>query len=151
YRGIPIEQLAEKSDFVETAWLLIFGRLPNTVELDRFRGLLSKHAELHEGFKDHCNSFPVDAPPMAMLGSMVNTLCCYYPQLITSDDSTKLEEAAARLMAKVPTLAAYIYRRSHQSPYVAPDPKLKYVENFMHMMFSTDDKRHDTPDEVEQA
>jgi len=151
YRGIPIEQLAEKSDFVETAWLLIFGRLPSAAELERFRGKLAEHAQLHESFKHQFQGFPIGAPPMAMLGAMVNTLSCFYPQFIRSEDNVHFEDAAARLLAKVATISAYIYRSTHGLPHIYPDPKLKYVENFLHMMFSMPYEQHLAHKEVEEA
>jgi len=151
YRGIPIEQLAEKSDFVETAWLLIFGRLPIARELERFRGLLAQHAHLHENFKHHFEGFPVGAPPMAILGAMVNSLSCFYPQFMRSEDNGHFEEAAARLLAKVATIAAYTYRRLHGLPFIYPDPKLDYVDNFLHMMFSMPYEQHVAAHEVEEA
>src|SRR3954470_2801114 len=135
YRGIPIEQLAEHATFIETTWLLIFGRLPTQVELDRFRDRLTEHAPLHEGFRHHFEGFPVDAPPMAMLSAMINTLSCFHPQVLELDDEQFYEEAA-RLIRKVSTIAAYSYRRSLGLPYVYPDPRLRYTANFLHMLFS---------------
>src|SRR5215211_4406045 len=110
YRGIPIERLAEHATFIETAWLLIFGRLPTQAELDHFRDRLTDHAPLHEGFRYHFEGFPVDAPPMAMLSAMINTLSCFHPQVLELDDERFYEEAA-RLVSKVRTIAAYSYRR----------------------------------------
>src|SRR3954469_21632166 len=136
YRGIPIEQLAERSDFVEVAWLLIFGKLPSAPELERFRHRLANNSHLNEAFKHHFEGFPVDAPPMAMLGAMINTLSCFHQQFLQIEGNSMIEEAAARLLAKVATIAAYIYRRTNGLPYIYPDPKLKYVGNFLHMMFS---------------
>jgi citrate synthase len=152
YRGIPIEQLAEKSSFVETAWLLIFGRLPNKTELDRFRGRLSRNALLHESFRHHFEGFPVDAPPMAVLASMVNTLTCYQTEFmqLNGDDET-FEEAAARLISKVRTIAAFSHRKSLGQPHNYPDPNLRYVANFLHMMFSMPHQRYDTDADVEDA
>src|SRR3954470_17899887 len=86
YRGIPIEQLAERSTFIETAWLLIFGRLPTQTELDHFRDRLTFHAPLHESFRHHFEGFPADAPPMATLSAMINTLCCFHPQVLEMED-----------------------------------------------------------------
>ena len=136
YRGIPIEQLAEKSRFIETAWLLIFGRLPKKQELDRFSERLTHNAPLHEAFKHHFEGFPVDAPPMAMLSAMINTLACFHQEFLVLEDEKAFEEAAARLISKVRTIAAYSYRQSLGLPLIYPDPKLRYVANFLHMMFS---------------
>jgi citrate synthase len=150
YRGYPIEQLAEQSSFIETAWLLIFGRLPTRAELDRFRERLTFHAPLHEAFKHHFEGFPVDAHPMAMLSAMVNTLACFPPHY---DEMTEEEIAdeAARLVSKVRTIAAYSYRSSKGLPLIYPDPGLKYVANFLHMMFSMPYAQHIASPEVIQA
>lgn len=151
YRGIPIEQLAEKSRFIETAWLLIFGRLPKQDELARFSARLTANAHLHEAFKHHFEGFPVNAPPMAMLSAMVNTLACFHQQFLELEDEEAFEEAAARLISKVRTIAAYSYRRSMGLPFMWPDPKLKYVENFLHMMFSTPYQQYLAEPEVDRA
>ena len=151
YRGIPIEQIAEKGSFIETAWLLIFGRLPKKDELERFESRLRKNAPLNESFRHHFEGFPVDAPPMAMLAAMVNALACFHKQLLKIEDQEQYEEAAARLLAKVATIAAYIYRRSNGLPFIYPDPKLNYVENFLHMMFSMPYEQHLATTEVAEA
>src|SRR5436305_368852 len=122
YRGIPIEQLAERSNFSETAWLLIFGRLPKPDEFTRYSATLTAHAPLHEAFRHHFEGFPVNAPPMAMLSAMINTLSCFHPQLREHDEEEFYEEAA-RLISKVRTIAAYTYRRSLGLPFIYPDPK----------------------------
>jgi len=150
YRGIPIQQMAENSTFIEVAWLLIFGRLPSRSDLERFSERLTAHAPLHEAFRHHFEGFPVDAPPMATLSAMVNTLACFHPQVLRLDDDQFLEESA-RLMSKVRTIAAYSYRRSMGLPYVYPDPKLKYVPNFLHMMFSMPYAQHIAVPEVAEA
>src|SRR6516165_1421674 len=112
YRGIPIEQLAKHSTFTETAWLLIHGRLPNRAELERFKARLTYHSPLHEAFKHHFEGFLVDAPPMAMLSAMINTLSCF-PRRSDEPAPTTEEgeffEEAARLMSKVRTIADYSY------------------------------------------
>jgi citrate synthase len=136
YRGIPIEQLAEKSSFIEVAWLLIFGRLPKKPELERFRDRLSQNAHINEGMKYHFEGFPSTAPPMAILSAMINTLACFNPQMLDLDSDETFEEAAARLISKVRTVAAYSYRRANGLPFIYPDRKLRYVANFLHMMFS---------------
>jgi citrate synthase len=150
YRGIPIEQLAEKSTFVETAWLLIFGRLPTQGELDRFSQRLTANAPLHEAFKHHFEGFPGTAPPMAMLSAMINTLSCFDPKPEGQGDDEFFEEAA-RLISKVRTIAAYSYRRSHGLPFIYPDPKLRYVANFLHMMFTMPYAQHVASREVVDA
>ena len=151
YRGIPIEQLAAKSRFIEVAWLLIFGRLPKADELQSFSERLSNNAALHEAFKHHFEGFPVNAPPMAMLSAMINTLACFHTEFLQLDDNHAFEEASARLISKVRTIAAYSYRRSQGKPFIFPDPNLKYVANFLHMMFSDPYKQYIAPKEVEDA
>jgi citrate synthase len=136
YRGIPIEQFDTSPNFVETAWLLIFGKLPNADELSRFSKRLTANANLHEGMKHHFEGFPVNAPPMAILSAMINTLACFDPEMMSLGDDDQIEEAAARLISKVRTVAAYSYRRAHGLPFVYPDPRLRYCANFLHMMFS---------------
>jgi citrate synthase len=150
YRGIPIEQLAEKSTFSETAWLLIYGRLPTKDEFEKFSATLTKHAALHEAFRHHFEGFPVNAPPMAMLSAMINTLSCFHPQIQEPDEAEFYEESA-RLISKVRTIAAYTYRRANGLPFIYPDPKLRYVANFLHMMFSMPYQHHEVTPEVNQA
>src|SRR4051794_10537731 len=150
YRGYPIEQLAEKSTFSETAWLLIYGRLPKKDEFEKWSTTLTTHAPLHEAFRHHFEGFPVNAPPMAMLSAMINTLACFHPQLQDPDDEEFYDEAA-RLISKVRTIAAYTYRRAQGLPFIYPDPKLRYVANFLHMMFSMPYAHHDASPEVVQA
>src|SRR4051794_8843905 len=151
YRGIPIEQLAEKSNFIETAYLLIFGHLPDKVQDQQFRERLTRNAHLHESFRHHFEGFPVDAPPMAMLSAMLNTLACFHQKLLTIEDDEAFEEATARIMSKVRTIAAYSYRMSRGLPMVYPDPNLKYVPNFLHMMFSQPYKQYVADPEIAAA
>jgi citrate synthase len=151
YRGIPIEKLAESTTFVEVAELLIFGKMPDAQEKSRFSERLTRNAALHEGFRHHFEAFPVDAPPMAMLSAMINALICFHPEFITLEGDEMFEEAAARLMSKVRTIAAYSYRKSRGLPYIYPDPKLKYVRNFLHMLFSEPYEQHIASDEVDRA
>jgi citrate synthase len=151
YRGIPIEQLAEKSNFVESAQLLIFGKLPTKIEDDRFRERLTRNAHLHENFRYHFEGFPTDAPPMAMLSAMLNTLACFHQNLLNIDDDQTFEEATARIISKVRTIAAYSYRMSRGKPMLYPDPNLKYVQNFLHMMFSEPYKQYIADPEITQA
>jgi citrate synthase len=151
YRGIPIEQLAERSNFVETAWLLIYGRLPTRDDLDRFSARLTAHAPLHESFKHHFEGFPANAPPMATLSAMINTLSCFHPQHLQDPNEEEVAEEAARLVSKVRTIAAYSYRRSMGLPFIYPDPKLRYVANFLHMMFSMPYNQYVASEEVAEA
>ena len=147
YRGIAIEELAEESRFVEVAWLLIFGRLPKADELARFSERLTYNAPLHEAFKHHFEGFPVNAPPMAIMSAMINTLACFHTEFLQLADEEAIEEASARLISKVRTIAAYSYRRSLGLPFIHPDPNLKYVANFLHMMFSEPYKQYIAPED----
>jgi citrate synthase len=151
YRGIPIEQLAEKSNFVETAYLLIFGTLPNKSQLERFTARVAANAHVHEGFKHHFEGFPSDAPPMAILSAMINTISCYNYDLANPDSEDEFEEAAARLISKIRTIAAYTYRTGKGLPFTYPDPKRGYVANFLHMMFSMPYAPFEVHPEVEDA
>jgi len=151
YRGIPIEQFIEKPNFVEVAWLLIFGRLPNREELTRFSDLLTANELLHEGLTAQFQQIPVDAPPMAILSATLNNLACYHQQLLSIEDEESFEAAAARLISKVRTIAAFSYRRFCGLPFIYPDPKLRYCANFLHMMFSIPYQQYVVTPEVEDA
>ena len=136
YRGIPIEQFADTPNFVEVAWLLIFGSLPTAQQYTSFAEDLTRYANLDEGMKHHFEGFPRKAPPMAILSAMINALSCFHPELHELDDDEQFRMAAARLISKIRTIAAYAYRHSVGRPYNYPDPHLRYVPNFLHMMFS---------------
>jgi len=136
YRGIPIEQFEAKPNFVEVAWLLIFGKLPSQTEYDRFSEALTNKANIDEAMTHNFQGFPRTAPPMAILSAMINALSCFHPEFQEVDDPGTLEAVAARLISKIRTIAAYAYRRSRGKPVMYPDPKLRYVANFLHMMFS---------------
>lgn len=151
YRGIPIEQFIEKPNFVEVAWLLIFGRLPTKEELSRFSAKLTENELLHEGLRLQYQHMPVDAPPMAILSAMLNNLACFHQQLLWVGDEESMEAAAARLISKVRTIAAFAYRRSQGLPFIYPDPHLRYCANFLHMMFSLPYKQYIVSPEVEDA
>ena len=136
YRGISIEEFEEHPNFLEVAWLLIFGRLPTREQYGRFRDELTTHADLDEAMKHHFEGFPRSAPPMAILSAMINALSCFHPEFYELDDASQFEKAAARFISKVRTIAAFAYRRSNGLPYIYPDRRLPYVVNFLHMMFS---------------
>jgi citrate synthase len=150
YRGIPIEQLAEKSDFIETAYLLIFGNLPTTEQRAGFLKRLAANAALPATFKKVFETFPCDAAPMAALSAMINTASCFDAEVADGEDA-QFEEAAARLISKTRTIAAYIYRMAKKLPYLDPDPALSYVANFLHMMFSTPNAPYEVHKEVLEA
>src|SRR6185503_19053617 len=152
YRGIPIEELAEKSTFIEVAHLLIFGRLPNSNELRRFSDLLTESEMIHESMKHHFEGFPSTAHPMAILSSMINATSCYYPELATSETMRgHFEVEASRLLSQVRTIAAFAYRQSRGLPIMYPKPEFKYTSNFLHMMFSQPYKEYDLKPEVVKA
>lgn len=132
YRGYPIEQLAERSDFVETAWLLLYGELPTGEQLNGFRAQLTYHSMIHEDMKKFFEGFPPGAHPMAILSAMVASLSTYYPG--TEDDHSDVN--IVRLLAKVRTIAAYAYKKSIGQPTIYPKNDLSYCANFLHMMFA---------------
>ena len=136
YRGIPIEQFDQQPNFVEVAWLLIFGKLPSAQEYTRFSAELTSNANIDESMKHNFQGFPRAAPPMAILSAMINALSCFHPELHELEGPDQLEAATANLISKVRTIAAFAYRRSHGLAYMYPDPKLPYAANFLHMMFS---------------
>ena len=150
YRGIPIDQFADNPNFVEVAWLLIFGRLPSKAERNAFSAKLTANAHLHEGLRHHFEGFPVDAPPMAILSAMINAKGCFEDDFSSSDDQ-QFEDAAARLISKVRTIAAYAYRRAKGLPVIYPDPKLRYIANMLHMMFSMPYDQYILDPEIEAA
>jgi citrate synthase len=151
YRGIPIEQFTKKPNFIEVAWLLIFGRLPKRAELLEFSARLTDTELLHEGIKGQYQHIPVDAPPMAILSATLSNLACYHQEFLALEDTESLVQAAARLISKVRTIAAFSYRRSQGLPFIYPDPNLRYCANFLHMMFSIPYKQYVVTPEVEDA
>jgi len=151
YRGIPIEELAEKSTFVEVAHLLIMGKLPNQEELKRFSDLLTKNETIHEDMKFHFEGFPSHAHPMAILSSMINATSCFYPEILSSERQEDFVVQAARLLSQVRTIAAFAYRKSRGLPAIYPKPSYKYTANFLHMMFSNPYQEFDAEPEVIKA
>jgi citrate synthase len=139
YRGYPIEQLAEKSNFIETAYLVIHGELPTPEQRTHFSSLLTQHAPLHQGMTRLFQGFPPTAHPMAVLSALMNALGCYYPHLATNHhqrDLEHFEEAVAIAISKVRTIAAHSYRISRGLPLNHPKRSLNYCDNFLHLMFS---------------
>ena len=151
YRGIPIEELAEKSTFIETSFLVIYGHLPNRVELKRFSELLTQNQNLHEDMKHHFEGFPANAHPMAILSAMINASSCFYPGLMKAGASNNFDVHAARLISQVRTIAAFSYRKSRGLPIIYPKPVYKYTANFLHMMFSDPYADYDLQPEVVKA
>ncbi len=136
YRGYPIEVLAQECDFVETSYLLIYGELPTSEELEAFRMTLRQHTMLHEDIRSFYNGFPRDAHPMAILSSVVGALSTFYQDSLAPSDPEQVEISVHRLMAKLPTIAAYAHKKSIGQPLVYPQNDLTYCENFLQMMFA---------------
>lgn len=139
YRGYPIEQLAESSTFIEAAYLIIYGELPNRTEMSDFSARVLRNARIDVGMHRIFEGFPHSSHPMAMLSAMLNSLGCYYPDLATNDRERDLEvfsDAAALLLSKVRTLAAMSYRMKSGLPFVYPKHSMGYCQNFLHMLFS---------------
>ncbi|MCW2501651.1 MAG: citrate synthase [Frankiales bacterium] len=135
YRGYPIEQLAEHSTFLETSYLLIYGELPSATELTQFDRRVREHTLLHEDFKAFFNGFPRDAHPMPVLSSAVSALSTFYQDSLDPMDPDEVEISTIRLLAKLPTIAAYAYKKSIGQPFLYPDNSLNYIENFLRMTF----------------
>jgi len=147
YRGIPIEQLAAKAKFVEVAYLIIYGKLPNQMELDGFRHDLNHHALLHEDMKHFFSSFSGQAHPMAILSAMVVSLSGYYGESSKDDESGDPGMNVARLISKIRTLAAFSYKKSIGQPFIYPKDSLSYAGNFLRMMFAVPTRDYE-PDPV---
>jgi citrate synthase len=150
YRGIPIEELAEKSTFVESAYLLIWGKLPTASELNDFSNLLTKNEMLHEDMKYHFEGFRANAHPMAILSSMINAAGCFFPQVLEPEDELFTMQAA-RIISQVRTIAAFAYRKSLGLPINYPKPSFKYTTNLLHMMFSEPYQEYELLPEVVHA
>ena len=146
YRGYPIEQLAEKSTFVETSYLLIYGELPTPTQLEQFSELLTYHSMLHEDMRHFFDGFPSHAHPMAILSSMSSALSAYYPDSLAPD--TQDEHHIARVLSKIRTIAAFSYQKQQGRPLAYPRNDLKYCANFLHMLFSHKADRGYEPDPV---
>jgi len=151
YRGIPIEVMAEQSTFVETAFLIIYGKLPTRVELGHFSDLLTTHELIHEDMKVHFEGFPPNAHPMAILSSMINAAGCYYPELLAPQESEDFKNETAFIISQVRTIAAFAYRKSRGLPFIYPKPQYKYSANFLHMMFSKPNADYELKEEVVRA
>lgn len=136
YRGIPIEQLAEKASFTEVAYLLIYGKLPNDKELKEWDNLITRHTMVHEDLKRLFNGFPKDAHPMAILSCLIASLSTYYQDSYDPLNPEHRQISIVRLIAKFPTLAAFAYKKSIGQPAVFPLNHLDYCSNFLNMMFS---------------
>ena len=151
YRGIPIEEIAEKSDFVETSYLLIYGRLPNAEELAQFRKDLTYHSLIHEDMLRFYDGYPTSAHPMAILSSMVCSLSAYYPDSLDPNDMTQVDRIIPRLLSKLRTIAAYSYKKSIGQPVIYPKNSLSFCENFMYMMFAVPSESYTVDPEITKA
>ncbi len=152
YRGYPIEQLAEQSSFLEVAYLLIYGTLPNTDQFDDFLKKIVRHTLIHEDMKRFYEAFPKKAHPMAVLASMLCTLSTFYPESQqTNRPWEEVETTVHRLLAKISTISAWAYKNSVGHPVVYPQNKYNYVENFLNMMFSMPTEQYEIDPVIVQA
>ena len=135
YRGYPIEQLAQQSTFLETSYLLIYGALPSADQLDEFKTSIRMHTMLHEDLRRFFDGFPRDAHPMPVLSSAVSALSTFYQDSLDPFDDRQVEISTIRLLAKVPTIAAYAHKKSMGQPYLYPDNSLGFIDNFLRMTF----------------
>ena len=136
HRGYAIEDLANSCGFLEVAFLLLFGHLPNKAELEEWNASMNRHSLLNEEMKRFFDAFPKQAHPMAILSSATNAISTFYEEYHNPKDEASVIESAQRLIAKMPTVAAWAYKKSTGFPYVYPRNDLRYVENFLHMMFA---------------
>ena len=151
YRGIPIEQLAEYSSFVETSYLLINGKLPNKEEFNRFSDMLNDHSLVHEDMRDFFEKFPRGAHPMGILSSMVNALRAFYPEIPERSEEEEINIAFSRLLSKLRTLAAMSHRISRGHAVVYPSHRLSYCANFLNMMFDSPVRPYAIDDDIVRA
>lgn len=151
YRGIPIEQLAEKSSFLEVSYLLIYGNLPTQPELDKFTNDIRYHTMVREDMIKLFDGFPRDAHPMAVLSAAICAMSTFYQDSLDPADPKQVEISITRLMAKLPTLAAYAYKTSIGQPRVYPRNDLDYCANFMNMMFSVPAEKYEVSPEIAEV
>ncbi|GAA4304016.1 citrate synthase [Klenkia terrae] len=151
YRGYPIDQLAGKASFVEVSYLLIHGELPTPAQLEEFDGKIRRHTLLHEDLKQFFKGFPRDAHPMPVLSSAVSALSTFYQDSLDPFDHDQVEMSTYRLLAKLPTIAAYAYKKSVGQPFLYPDNSLGLVENFLRMTFGFPAEPYDLDPELVKA
>ncbi|MEC9476339.1 MAG: citrate synthase [Planctomycetota bacterium] len=151
YRGYPIEELAENSNFVETCHLLIHGELPNPEEYEKFRQGLRHHSMIHEDMRHFYDGFPSSAHPMAILSAMVLGLSTFYTENDDPENDDDLDLTVCRLLSKVRTIAAFSFKKSIGQPFIYPDNSLSYCGNFLHMMFRVPAEPYHVDPEVERA
>ncbi|HEX7746695.1 MAG TPA: citrate synthase [Micromonosporaceae bacterium] len=143
YRGYPIDQLAEKSSFLEVSYLLIYGELPSAQQLSEFSDRVRRHSLLHEEMRRFFDGFPRDAHPMAVLSSAVSAISTFYQDSLDPFDQEHVEISTVRLMAKVPTIASYAFKKAIGQPLLYPDNSLGYVEDFLRMTFGVPAERYE--------
>ena len=151
YRGYPIEQLAEKSNYLEVAYLLIHGHLPNQSELDEWTHQITIHTFVHENVKEFMQGFRYDAHPMGMLLASTGALSTFYPEANAIKDEEVRYMQVIRLLAKMPTLAAFAFRHNQGKPYVYPDNELSYAGNFLSMIYKMTEIRYEPDPRLEHA
>ncbi len=151
YRGYPIEQLAEKSNYLEVAYLLVHGRLPSTAELEEWEHHITIHTFVHENVKEFIQGFRYDAHPMGMLLASVGALSTFYPEAGAIKDPESRYIQVIRLLAKMPTLAAFAYRHNRGMPYVYPDNDLSYAGNFLSMIYKVAELKYAPDPRLERA
>ena len=152
YRGYPIEELAEKATFLEVAYLLIYGELPTQAQLDSFTNSITKHTLVHEDMKQFFEAFPAKAHPMGVLSAMVCSLSTFYPESLDPNRSAEAKDLTMhRLLAKLPTLAAWSYKNAMRHPFMYPKNNFDYCKNFLYMMFAMPTEEYDVDPVVVSA
>ena len=152
YRGYPIEQLAEKASFLEVSFLIIYGDLPTKTELDSFKESITNHTLVHEDMKQFFEAYPAKAHPMGVLASMVCSLSTFYPESLDHNRTPEAKDLTIhRLIAKLPTLAAWSYKNAMRHPFMYPNNNFDYCENFLHMMFAMPTSEYKTDSTIVSA
>lgn len=152
YRGYPIEELAEKTVFTETAYLILYGELPTETQLQEFSARIREQAPIHTNLEHHFSGFPQNAPPMAILSAMLNLVSCFHPEVLqVPTTGADFDRTAALLMSKVRTIAAFAYRMASGKPINHPNPNLTYCGNFLHMMFSDPYQQYEVSPVIDKA
>jgi citrate synthase len=151
YRGYPIEELCEHSNFIEVSYLLIYGELPSPERFHKFRNDLIRHTLLHEDLKRMYDAFPRDAHPMALLSSVISSLSTFYQDFLDPLNEEHVEISILRLIAKITTMAAYSYKKSIGQPLIYPDNSKNYAANFLNMMFAVPCEEYQVDPDVEKA
>ncbi|MEE8508625.1 MAG: citrate/2-methylcitrate synthase, partial [Myxococcota bacterium] len=151
YRGIPIEEIAEQSTFLEVSYLLIYGELPTDDQFQNFLGSITRHTMIHEDFKRFFGALPKDAHPMAACSAAIGALSTFYPDSLDPRDPRHVEISVHRLIAKMITLAAYAFKHSIGQPFMYPQNDRSYVGNFLYMLFGTPCEEYEIDPVVERA